>query len=1058
MKNTTNVFLKGMTSDMHPLTTSQQEYTDALNATLITFNGNEQMMQNDMGNTKIQDTKTGNIMGLREGFIPVGLKEHGGIMYIASVNKDGVGEIGTIPSPVIRYNKKDEFDIDQLLLTMDSDKGYGDLVKLTNYPLKAGDKFVVFLPLDNTSSGDASFDCIDSDNNQITITTPIIENNTNQGIYRIGLYSQADGQVYDLNDLVDGQSFSFLLRDASDNSITLNNRWFVDQSDLTLDVDAAFVNENSETRENSSFIMYPRISSGYPSVRLEINRLDSFSLLPNHTSTLTTDDNRRYPFTIFDNSDPDNQKYITFIRGFEYTTSSGIHPTKLKISLINDTTGEFVKIFNIENENSDSDDSQLDEQIEYLNNKEYTLDTDAYRYCISSNSELRKFNISFIESEDYNNLENSYYDNSDNWANGIALDIGPDSNIWFTLTVDYYYTDNGTDIKLGTYTCRYNPYVYDTLKNFRQVKYVVNENYNGEGNTWFQQYYDVKQRYATNIERTFSKQFVSEGNPNNYPYPSGCGVNQKTTTLSRVSGVETIDPSITAAFVQYGYNGNYEDPKGTDWEFTFSGGGGSQDDMRGMSFYRSGVRMQDLINSAGNPSDYTTIVNIMNWPDNNSRNAEYLYKNNITRDTSNSIISINYQLNNLGFRIVGDDFSGPTAPADWEDFVNIVLYFHPDNRGINVERKNHYRGTDPNQSESDNDSICVFAPSTPYLSGQKDMTLSQFETYCTSNAPIFSLIGSLWEKGIAYDSEIYWLSGDPSQTNDGYSNNSILTLDVNLSAKLNITGISDYQVIPQINVVYEEDGQIYPGYLNGGIVEEIDADITNNYFLKNGISEGNYIFNTTYHSFEDTSIYGSGFGYHTLSGELSNPISLETTGEIDGDKFILNLNTVISTGEYIRIYFDNINNILAGWGCDKYYDGTNYYLKLAEGNTLISFKLTGNCKILKIDACGSGGGYLITPKYTSLGLYKARSEYNINNKPKLQTVYTYSEEKWGEDENHDAILIPNKCLDKDYGYKGGSAFCGYQKSEAIYIIDDLHDNKITYNDTEIEVRRCLAPQ
>lgn len=44
MKNTTNVFLKGMTSDMHPLTTSQQEYTDALNATLITFNGNEQMM------------------------------------------------------------------------------------------------------------------------------------------------------------------------------------------------------------------------------------------------------------------------------------------------------------------------------------------------------------------------------------------------------------------------------------------------------------------------------------------------------------------------------------------------------------------------------------------------------------------------------------------------------------------------------------------------------------------------------------------------------------------------------------------------------------------------------------------------------------------------------------------------------------------------------------------------------------------------------------------------------------------------------------------------------
>ena len=33
------------------------------------------MLQNDMGNARIQDKKTGNIMGLREGFIPVGIKE-----------------------------------------------------------------------------------------------------------------------------------------------------------------------------------------------------------------------------------------------------------------------------------------------------------------------------------------------------------------------------------------------------------------------------------------------------------------------------------------------------------------------------------------------------------------------------------------------------------------------------------------------------------------------------------------------------------------------------------------------------------------------------------------------------------------------------------------------------------------------------------------------------------------------------------------------------------------------------------------------------------------------
>jgi hypothetical protein len=92
---------------MHPLTTDDKGIVDALNATLITYNGNEMILQNDMGNTLIQDSATGNIMGLSPGFIPIGLKEHGGIMYIASVNKDGEGEIGTIPSPIIRDFYKD---------------------------------------------------------------------------------------------------------------------------------------------------------------------------------------------------------------------------------------------------------------------------------------------------------------------------------------------------------------------------------------------------------------------------------------------------------------------------------------------------------------------------------------------------------------------------------------------------------------------------------------------------------------------------------------------------------------------------------------------------------------------------------------------------------------------------------------------------------------------------------------------------------------------------------------------------------------------------------------
>ena len=90
------------------MSTSQQVLTDALNATMITYNGNEMMLQNDMGNTLIQDSKTGHIMGLSEGFVPVGLKEHGGIMYVISANKEGVGEIGTIPSPILKLELRKE--------------------------------------------------------------------------------------------------------------------------------------------------------------------------------------------------------------------------------------------------------------------------------------------------------------------------------------------------------------------------------------------------------------------------------------------------------------------------------------------------------------------------------------------------------------------------------------------------------------------------------------------------------------------------------------------------------------------------------------------------------------------------------------------------------------------------------------------------------------------------------------------------------------------------------------------------------------------------------------
>ena len=210
MQQTSNTFLKGLNSDMHPLTTSQQEYIDALNATLITYNGNEQMLQNDMGNTKIQDAKTGNIMGLREGFIPLGIKEHGGIMYIASINKEGKGEIGTIPSPVIKYNQKKSIDPKDFTYQSENEiyTSKSELFKLIDDDkVNTGEKFVVVLDTPNTQTVSFLYRSPDN-NNTNTVNYNMFTKRDNDwnpiyGVYKIGLYSQTDDQVFDLNKLTE---------------------------------------------------------------------------------------------------------------------------------------------------------------------------------------------------------------------------------------------------------------------------------------------------------------------------------------------------------------------------------------------------------------------------------------------------------------------------------------------------------------------------------------------------------------------------------------------------------------------------------------------------------------------------------------------------------------------------------------------------------------------------------------------------------------------------------------------------------------------------------------
>lgn len=152
-----NTFNEGMVLDNHPLMTPNTVLTDALNATLVTMNGNEMVLQNDMGNARVENAK------LPPGYIPIGMKEYGGIIYIACYNPlTNKGQIGCFPSP---QRQKTATQISEITPTFkfpdvtyikeeDGEQWYkinSLLTKCEIFPkgtiIRSGDKFSVGLPI-----------------------------------------------------------------------------------------------------------------------------------------------------------------------------------------------------------------------------------------------------------------------------------------------------------------------------------------------------------------------------------------------------------------------------------------------------------------------------------------------------------------------------------------------------------------------------------------------------------------------------------------------------------------------------------------------------------------------------------------------------------------------------------------------------------------------------------------------------------------------------------------------------------------------------------------------
>ena len=103
----TNTFQDGLMMDLNPINTPKSVLTDCVNGTFITYNGNEFVLQNDIGNYELKNCK------LPTNFIPVGVKGYADILYIVSYNPlTKEVEIGSYPAPQSIFSTRTSPDVE----------------------------------------------------------------------------------------------------------------------------------------------------------------------------------------------------------------------------------------------------------------------------------------------------------------------------------------------------------------------------------------------------------------------------------------------------------------------------------------------------------------------------------------------------------------------------------------------------------------------------------------------------------------------------------------------------------------------------------------------------------------------------------------------------------------------------------------------------------------------------------------------------------------------------------------------------------------------------------
>lgn len=240
---------------------------------MLTFNGNENILQNDMGNAQVMDAKTGNMIGLNDGFVPVGIKEHGGVLYIASYNhKTKEGELGTIPSPRIQatldkeqksYNNVVLSDLnDSITHIVDSKvlQTYVPLCNVDNDPpvFRVGDQFLIKLNFEGL------IECNEKD---------LLSTYDEPKLYKITLHSKTiTGNYVDITSIIPGNQAYYNTQGESVSS----PYWFLLDTD-DVDIEKTY-------KHPGLLLVYPNIPPGYLHIKIEVEKPFGVKPLFNNTN------------------------------------------------------------------------------------------------------------------------------------------------------------------------------------------------------------------------------------------------------------------------------------------------------------------------------------------------------------------------------------------------------------------------------------------------------------------------------------------------------------------------------------------------------------------------------------------------------------------------------------------------------------------------------------------------------------------------------------------------------------------------------------------------------